>query len=177
MFIGGTDADWSWSSNTLATWCKELTHYKRPWCWERLKAGGEGDDRGRDVWMASLTQWTCLSKLQEMVKDREAWHAAVYRVTKSWTWLSCWTTTCNILFLNNVTDTKYRKPLGIQQNFCNYADDPLTAVTKNRLQLTRTVCRGWSSQKFDCFMCLNNIIWHRCWTNLCYNDIIFDIFT
>ena len=37
---------WSWSSNTLATWCEELTHWKRPWCWERLKAGGEGDDRG-----------------------------------------------------------------------------------------------------------------------------------
>ena len=49
---------WSWNSNTLATWCKELTHWKRPWCWERLRAGGEGDDRGWDGWMASLTQWT-----------------------------------------------------------------------------------------------------------------------
>ena len=44
--------------NTLATWCKELTHWKRPWCWERLRAGGEGDDRGWDGWMASPTQWT-----------------------------------------------------------------------------------------------------------------------
>ena len=42
----------------MATWCKELTHLKRPWCWERLKVGGEGDDRGWDGWMASLTQWT-----------------------------------------------------------------------------------------------------------------------
>ena len=49
---------WSWSSNTLATWCKELTHWKRPWSWERLKTGGEGDDRGWDGWMASLTRWT-----------------------------------------------------------------------------------------------------------------------
>ena len=49
---------WSWNSNTLATWCEELTHLKRPWCWERLEAGGEGDNRGRDGWMASLTQWT-----------------------------------------------------------------------------------------------------------------------
>ena len=49
--------DWWWSSNTLATWCKELTHWKRPWCWEILKAGGEGDDRGWDGWMVSLTQW------------------------------------------------------------------------------------------------------------------------
>ena len=47
---------WSWNSNTLAPWCEELTHLKRPW--ERLKAGGEGDDRGWDGWMASLTQWT-----------------------------------------------------------------------------------------------------------------------
>ena len=47
-----------WNSNTLATWCKELTHLKRPWCWERLRAGGEGDSRGWDGWMASLTQWT-----------------------------------------------------------------------------------------------------------------------
>ena len=49
---------WSWNSNTLATWCEELTHLKRPWFWERLRAGGEGDDRGWDGWMASLTQWT-----------------------------------------------------------------------------------------------------------------------
>ena len=48
----------SWNSNTLATWCEELTHWKRPWCLERLKVGGEGDDRGWDGWMASPTQWT-----------------------------------------------------------------------------------------------------------------------
>ena len=46
-----------WSSYTLATWCKELTHLKRPWCWERLKVG-EGDNRGWNGWMASSTQWT-----------------------------------------------------------------------------------------------------------------------
>ena len=49
---------WSWNSNTLATWCKELTHLKRLWCLERLKAGGEGDNRGWNGWMASPTQWT-----------------------------------------------------------------------------------------------------------------------
>ena len=42
----------------LATWCKELTHLKRSWCWERLKAREEGDDRGWNGWMASPTQWT-----------------------------------------------------------------------------------------------------------------------
>ena len=52
--------DWWWgcNSNTLATWCEELTHWKRPWYWERLKAGGEEDDRGWDGCMASPTQWT-----------------------------------------------------------------------------------------------------------------------
>ena len=49
---------WSWTSNILATWCKEPTHWKRPWCWERLKAKGEGDNTGWDGWIASLTQWT-----------------------------------------------------------------------------------------------------------------------
>ena len=49
---------WSWNSSTLATWGKELTHLKRPWCWERLRAGEEGNNRGWDGWMASPTQWT-----------------------------------------------------------------------------------------------------------------------
>ena len=49
---------WSWNSNTLATWFEELTHLKRPWCWERLRAGREGEDREWDGWMASLTHWT-----------------------------------------------------------------------------------------------------------------------
>ena len=42
----------------FATWCKELTHLERSWCWERLRAGGEGDDRGWDGWMTSPIQWT-----------------------------------------------------------------------------------------------------------------------
>ena len=49
---------WSWNSNNLATWSKEVTHWKRPWCWKRLKVGGEGDDREWDDWMASPTRWT-----------------------------------------------------------------------------------------------------------------------
>ena len=49
---------WSWNSNTLATWFEELNPWKRPRCWERLGAGGEGDDRGIDAWMKSLTWWT-----------------------------------------------------------------------------------------------------------------------
>ena len=57
LTIHWKDWRWSWSSNTLATWFEETTHWKRPWCWERLKSG-EGDDRGWDGWMASPTRWT-----------------------------------------------------------------------------------------------------------------------
>ena len=60
---------WSWNSTTLATSCKELTHWKRPWCWEGLGAGGEGDNRGCDGWMASPTRW--------------AW---VWVISGSWWW-------------------------------------------------------------------------------------------
>ena len=60
---------------------------KITWCWERLKAGGEGDDRGWDGWMASPMDMS-LSKLVEMVKDRVAWRAAVRGVAKSQTWLN-----------------------------------------------------------------------------------------
>jgi len=49
---------WSWNSSTLAISCKELTHWKRVWCWEGLGSGGEGDDREWDGWMASPTRWT-----------------------------------------------------------------------------------------------------------------------
>ena len=49
---------WGWNSNTLATSCKGLTHWKRLWCWEELGAGGEEDNRGWDGWMASPTRWT-----------------------------------------------------------------------------------------------------------------------
>ena len=44
--------------NTLATWCEDLTHLKRPWCWERVKAGEERASRGWDGWIASLARWT-----------------------------------------------------------------------------------------------------------------------
>ena len=76
---------------TLATWCEKLTHWKRPWCWERLKAGGEGDDRGWDGWMASPTQWTWVWVNSSSWWWTEAWRAVVHGVAKSRTRLSNWT--------------------------------------------------------------------------------------
>ena len=86
--------DWCWSSNTLTTRYKELTHWKRPWCWERLKAKRRrGQQRMR--WLDSITDPLDmnLSKLWEIVEDRGVWYAVVHGVAKTWTWFRDWTTT------------------------------------------------------------------------------------
>ena len=70
---------WNWNSSTLATWCEELTHLKRPWCWESLKAGGEGDDIGWDGLMASPTQWTWI-----WASSRSWWWTGKPGVLQSW---------------------------------------------------------------------------------------------
>ena len=86
------------SFNNLASWCQQLTYWKGLWCWEGLRAEGEEDIRGTaSPWHDGMDGITSaidmnLSKLWEMVRDREAWHAAVHGVTTSWTQLGEWTT-------------------------------------------------------------------------------------
>ena len=81
---------WSWNSSTSATPCEEVTHWKRPWCWEGLGAGGEGDDRDEMVGWHHGLNGRDLSELWELVMDREAWYAVIHGVAKSWTRLSDW---------------------------------------------------------------------------------------
>ena len=94
---------------SLATWCKEPAHWKRSWCWERLRAGGEAHDRRWDGWMASLTQtWVWASSgswwwtgngnpfqcsCTENPMDGGAWWAAVHGVASSWARLNDFTFT------------------------------------------------------------------------------------
>ena len=92
VFIGRTDAE----VETQILWPPDVKNWlwKRPWCWKRLKAGGEGDNSGWDSVSDSMNLSS--SKLQELVMDREAWRAAVHGVTKNRIRLSDWTEKVNI---------------------------------------------------------------------------------
>ena len=78
--------EWCWSrnSNTLTTWWEELTHWKRPWCWERLKAKGEEGGRGWRLDSFNNSMSVTLSKLQEALEDRRTWLVAVHEIWTIW---------------------------------------------------------------------------------------------
>ena len=84
---------WSWVSNTLTSRCKEPTHWKRPWCWERLRAGGEGDEDEMVGWHHRLNG----HESEQTLGDRE-WPGSLaccspWGRKEFWTWMSNWTTT------------------------------------------------------------------------------------
>ena len=82
-------------------WCEQLTHWKIPWCWERLRAEGEEGIRGWDNWMASLMQWTCtwanFGRWWETERPGVL-HHGVHGVRKSQTQQGNWKTTVEDLF-------------------------------------------------------------------------------
>ena len=91
---GPSSQSYGFSSSHVWMWVGlyRPAYLKRPWCWQGLKAGGEGDDRGWDGWIAITGSVDMsLSKLLELVIDREAWRAAVHGITKSWKWVNDWT--------------------------------------------------------------------------------------
>jgi len=109
---------WSWSSNTLANWYEEVTHWKRPWCWERLNAGRERDDRGWDGWMSSPTRWTWVWASSGRWPRMETWCAAVYGFAKSQTSLRDWKT-ANDYYLHKKLSNQHTKSLSFAQRIAS----------------------------------------------------------
>ena len=133
---------WSWNSNTLATWCEELTHLKRPQCWERWKVGREGDDRGWDGWMASPTRQTLV-----WVISGNWWCTGCYspwghRVRHDWViklnWLSPYLLNLNAEYIiwNARLDEAQAKIKNSRRNINNlrYADD-ITLMAESEEEL------------------------------------------
>ena len=111
---------------TLATSCEELTHWKRLWCWEGLGAGGEGDDRGWDGWMASPTRWTwvCVNSgswwwtggpgmlwFMGSQRVRHDWATELNWIELNWTELKWWV----VFFKLDIHGLKYK--LGFSEQY------------------------------------------------------------
>ena len=131
---------WSWNSNTLATWCEELSHWKRPWCWEGWGAGGEGDGRGWDGWMASLTRWTWV-----WVNSRSLWwtgRPGVLRFMGSQRVGHNWATE-----LNWYTESKKKKYIYIYIYTHTHTQTSLSAKQKHTHRLTEQIHGPWGERR------------------------------
>ena len=161
---------WSWNSNTLATWCEELIHWKRPWCWERLKVGGEGNDRGWDSWMTSLTWWTWASSRSWWWTS---WQAAVHGVAKSRTRVSDWTELRpgRVAFMNRASERSTHRE-GAQRSAdtlesTELGKEPLDTsgpLWENDSPDTDILGRAIRSYKLLLLECL----WPRGWNSVCF---------
>ena len=154
---------WSWYSNALATWCTELTNWKRPCCWGRLRAG-EGDDRGCNGWMVSPTRWTWV-----WVSSRSWWWTAkpgvlqsmgLQRVGPDWTEhqsLAHNRSSVIVTFSKERTSRTFRKLEGIKKNKPNQRNwktssgldearlDRRQYYQNTRIQIQPRVLTGWGS--------------------------------
>ena len=153
---------WSWNSNTLATWWEESTHWKRPCCWERLKAGGEGDDRGWDGWMASPAWWTWVSAspgswwwtgrpgmLQSMGSQR-VWYnwvieltdvAVVWSLSHVWLFVASWTIACQVPLSMGFPRQEHWSGLTFPS-----PGDFLTQGSNLNLLIGRQICYHWATR-------------------------------
>ena len=141
---------WSWNSNTLATWCRELTPWKRPWCWERLKMGEEGDDRGWDGWMVSLTQWPWIC-----VSSRNLWRKGKRACCSPWD--------CKELDTTELLNWGSGKSFGIEllYVFIQPAGHDLGPITWSFLILSLFLC-----EMLDGFWGGNEIYENRSWFSI-----------
>ena len=126
-------------------WCEELTHWKRPWCWERLKAGGERDNRGWDSWMASPTQWT-------------------------WVWAStgrCWRTGKSDV-LQSMWSQRIRQDWATEQQ----RDFPGSPEVKTALSMQRPPVWSLVQERGSHMLCgeveentlsISILVWRACW--------------
>ena len=173
IFIGRTDAE-AEAPIPSATWCEESTCWKRPRCWEIWEQMEKGGNRGWDGWMASPTQWTLsLSKLQEVMKDKEAWCATVLRVAKGGAQFSNWITAYH---LQKQMETHLWLPGGWSQGCStlnmpqNHWDNLLKIKLVFNTLPSVLFSRSWVRSKTASLICFQVILMLGVWVPPLEND-------
>ena len=160
---------WSWNSNTLATWGEELTHWKRLWCWERLKMRGEGDNRGWDGWMHHWLNGHEFEQTQGDSEGQASLECCSPWGTKIWTPFTNWTTPttigviswyfCLSIYIGELASNKrcishcghgheaWKPPLGA----CDYVTEPnlVCLLSHSKANLLTSTC---SEGKYTAFI-------------------------